>query len=1166
MSIHAALHHVTHYRYDRPVQLGPQVVRLRPAPHCRSRIISYSLKIEPAQHFINWQQDPFANWQARLVFPDKTTEFKVTVDVVAEMAVYNPFDFFLEPAAEQFPFDYDPLLKEELAPYLARAPQGDLFNHYVAGIDRSPQRTIDFLVGLNQRLQHDIGYLIRLEPGVQTPEQTLHKASGSCRDSGWLLVQLLRHCGLAARFVSGYLIQLKADQKSLDGPSGTEVDFTDLHAWAEVYLPGAGWVGLDPTSGLLAGEGHIPLACTPQPSGAAPIEGLVDDARVEFRHDMAVTRIHESPRVTLPYSDAQWADILQLGDAVDLQLQADDVRLTMGGEPTFVGIDDRDGPEWNTAALGPTKRVFALDLLHRLKARYGPNGLLHLGQGKWYPGEQLPRWALSLFWRPDGQPLWRNPALQADERQPQQARPEDAERFIRALAERLGVGTATIAPAYEDAWHYIAAERRLPINVDPFDSRLADEAERARLRRVFTQGLDKVVGWLLPLRSTSELAHAPDRPAQPAGAERPRWLTSRWWFRDNRLVLVPGDSPMGFRLPLNSLPWVADEDLPKAFPKDPYADDADNDALAAADDEPSGAHDPEDREPRRHESARWVPRTALCVEVRDPVRSHTADAELPEIEGDDEAADAKRAARSAHQAAVEKYALKPGQSSIVYIFMPPLDEVDDYLALVTAIEATAEQLQLPVVLEGYPPPRDKRLKMLQITPDPGVIEANIQPVHHWRELVDNTEFLYQSAFESRLSAEKFMVDGRHTGTGGGNHFVLGGATPADSPFLRRPDLLASLLLYWHNHPSLSYLFSGLFIGPTSQAPRVDEARNDQLYELEIALQEIHRASEEQGDAMPPWLVDRTLRNILIDVTGNTHRSEFCIDKLYSPEGPTGRLGLLELRAFEMPPHARMSIAQKLLMRALVARFWRQPYRAPATRWGTQLHDRFMLPAWVQADFADVMRDMREAGFAFDDAWFAPHFEFRFPFVGDVQLLGMQLELRNALEPWHVMGEESAGGATARYVDSSLERLQLRVTGFNDSRYALTCNGQALPLQPLGTEGEYACGVRFKAWNPWSALHPTIQPHGPLVFDVFDTWNGRSVGGCRYHVAHPGGRSYDSFPINAYEAESRRLARFAPMGHTAGRAAAPPAALALPGSREFPCTLDLRRTTAVRMRQ
>ena len=1164
MSIHAALHHVTHYRYDRPVQLGPQIVRLRPAPHCRSKIISYSLKVEPAEHFINWQQDPFANWQARLVFPEKTREFKVTVDLVTEMAVFNPFDFFLEPEAENFPFQYDPLLKEELAPYLALAPAADLFSNYLAGVDRRPQRTIDFLVGINQRLQHDINYLIRMEPGVQTPEQTLHNASGSCRDSGWLLVQLLRHCGLAARFVSGYLIQLKADQKSLDGPSGTEVDFTDLHAWCEVYLPGAGWIGLDPTSGLLAGEGHIPLACTPQPSGAAPIEGLVDPAEVAFSHEMAVTRIHESPRVTLPYDDEQWRAILQLGDAVDLQLQEDDVRLTMGGEPTFVGIDDRDGPEWNTAALGPTKRVFALELLHKLKDRYGPQGFLHLGQGKWYPGEQLPRWALSLFWRPDGAPLWRNPALLADERQPQQAAPEDAERFIRALGERLGVGTETIRPGYEDAWHYIAAERRLPINVDPFESNLADEQERARLRRVFTQGLDKVVGWLLPLRAASELQHTPDFLAGVPGDERPRWLTGRWWFRDDRLVLVPGDSPMGYRLPLSSLPWVADEDLPKAFPKDPYAES--DDTLAEPDATPSGALDPEDREPQRHESARWVPRTALVVEVRDPVRSHTPDTDLPEIEGNDEAAEAKRAARSAHQAAVAKYALKPGDARIVYIFMPPLDELDDYLALVAAIEATAEQLQMPVVLEGYPPPRDKRLKMLQITPDPGVIEANIQPAHNWRELVDNTEFLYQSAFESRLSSEKFMVDGRHTGTGGGNHFVLGGATPADSPFLRKPELLASLILYWHNHPSLSYLFSGLFIGPTSQAPRVDEARNDQLYELEIALQEIHKARAERGEAMPPWLVDRSLRNILVDITGNTHRSEFCIDKLYSPDTPTGRLGLLEMRAFEMPPHARMSIAQQLLMRALVARFWRTPYTAPAARWGTQLHDRFMLPAYIQADFNDVMADMQRAGYAFDASWFAPHLEFRFPVVGELDVLGMHVELRNALEPWHVMGEESTGSGTARYVDSSLERLQVHVTGFNPSRYAITCNGHALPLQPLGAEGGYVAGVRYKAWNPWSSLHPSIKPHTPLVFDIYDTWSQRSVGGCQYHVAHPGGRNYDTFPVNAYEAESRRLARFFRMGHTSGAMEVPAATLHLPGSREFPCTLDLRRSNNTRMRQ
>ncbi|MFV0681591.1 DUF2126 domain-containing protein [Ottowia sp.] len=1165
MSIHAALQHITHYRYDRPVQLGPQLVRLRPAPHCRSKIISYSLKVEPAQHFINWQQDPFANWQARLVFPEKTTEFKVTVDLVAEMAVYNPFDFFLEPEAEHFPFAYAPLLKEELAPYLAKDTPTPQFSQYLQGIDRHPQRTIDFLVGLNQRLQHDIGYLIRMEPGVQTPEETLTKRSGSCRDSGWLLVQLLRHCGLAARFVSGYLIQLKADQKSLDGPSGTEVDFTDLHAWCEVYLPGAGWIGLDPTSGLLAGEGHIPLACTPQPSGAAPIEGLMESAEVAFEHHMQVTRIHESPRVTLPYSDAQWQAILKLGDEVDAQLKADDVRLTMGGEPTFVGIDDRDGAEWNTAALGPTKRVFALDLLHRLKNRYGPNGFLHLGQGKWYPGEQLPRWALSLFWRPDGQPLWRNPALQADERQPHHAKAEDAQRFIHALAERLGVGADTIRAGYEDPWHYIQAERRLPVNVDPFDSRLDDEQERARLRRVFTHGLDKAIGYLLPLQASSQLAAQPDfMPGVPA-AQRPRWLTGRWWQRDDRLYLMPGDSPMGYRLPLASLPWVSDDELPRAYPKDPFDPSVADELLLDADDgQTSGSVHPEDRTPQRHESARWVPRTALCVEVRDPVRSHTADPALPDIEGDDEQAQARRAARSAHQAAVAQYALKAGQSSILYVFMPPLDALEDYLALVSAVEDTAEKLQLPVVLEGYGPPRDRRVRMLQITPDPGVIEANIQPVDNWRDLVDNTEFLYQQAFESRLSAEKFMTDGRHMGTGGGNHFVLGGATPNDSPFLRQPELLASLILYWHNHPSLSYLFSGLFIGPTSQAPRVDEARNDQLYELEIALQEIHAARQRHGEAMLPWLVDRSLRNILIDVTGNTHHSEFCIDKLYSPDSATGRLGLLEMRAFEMPPHARMSIAQQLLMRALVARFWRTPYTAPAARWGTQLHDRFMLPAYIRQDFDDVIDDLRRAGFAFDSQWFAPHFEFRFPVVGELNVLGMQITLRNALEPWHVMGEENTGSGTARYVDSSLERLQVHVRDFNPSRYAITCNGQALPLQALGAEGDYVAGVRFKAWNPWSSLHPSIQPHGPLVFDVFDTWNGRSVGGCQYHVAHPGGRNYSTFPVNAYEAESRRLARFFRTGHTAGTMAVPAATLHQPGSREFPCTLDLRRAAAWRM--
>lgn len=1163
MSIHAALHHVTHYTYDRLVQLGPQVVRLRPAPHCRSNVISYSLRVEPAEHFVNWMQDPFANYQARLVFPEKTREFKVTVDLVVEMAVYNPFDFFLEPQAENFPFKYTASQAEELAPYLVTEKPTPLLQAYLDKIERKKQRTIDFLVGINQQVQKDVSYLIRMEPGVQTPEETLGNGSGSCRDSGWLLVQLLRHCGLAARFVSGYLIQLTPDVKALDGPSGTTVDFTDLHAWCEVFLPGAGWIGLDATSGLLAGEGHIPLACTPTPSSAAPIEGGVDESEVEFSHEMKVTRIYESPRVTKPYTEEQWAEVLALGDAVDARLVAGDVRLTMGGEPTYVATSDRDAPEWNTDALGPTKRGYATELVHKLRAEYGQGGFLHFGQGKWYPGEQLPRWALSIFWRADGQTLWHDPELFADERFPTHYTSEDARRFTTVLAHKLGLTERYIQPGYEDTYYYLWRERRLPVNVDPFDSKLDDELERVRLRRVFTQKLDAVIGYMLPIEPGNANADAP-------ALAGPGWKTGPWFLRDDRLFLIPGDSPMGYRLPLDSQPWASKGDYPYLIERDPTAPrgalpsaadyraryataatgvgadlgdvpytfgtppvvaaslrmQSPGDAAATTD---AASATSSTRQPLRGESAHWVTRTALCVEVRDP--------------------------RRANGPAAEK---KGSASGVLYVFMPPLARLEDYLDLVAAVEATARDLGVRIVMEGYPPPRDPRLKMLAVTPDPGVIEVNIHPAHNWKELVDHTEFLYNAAFETRLSAEKFMTDGRHTGTGGGNHFVMGGATPADSPFLRRPELLASLLLHWHNHPSLSYLFSGMFIGPTSQAPRVDEARNDQVYELEIALKEIARNREIYGQNMPAWLVDRTLRNILIDVSGNTHRSEFCIDKLYSPDSSTGRLGLLELRAFEMPPHARMSIAQQLLIRALVARFWDAPYQAPVTRWGTELHDRFLLPTFVKMDFDDVISEMRQAGFAFDADWFAPHFEFRFPLVGQMQSMGVELSLRNALEPWHVMGEEGSAGGTVRYVDSSLERIEVRVTGLNESRHVVTVNGHVLPLQPTGVTGEFVAGVRYKAWNPPSSLHPSIPAHAPLTFDLVDTWMKRSLGGCQYFVAHPGGRNYDTFPVNAYEAESRRHSRFTRTGHTPGLMRTPPATIELPGSREFPFTLDLRR--------
>jgi uncharacterized protein (DUF2126 family) len=456
---------------------------------------------------------------------------------------------------------------------------------------------------------------------------------------------------------------------------------------------------------------------------------------------------------------------------------------------------------------------------------------------------------------------------------------------------------------------------------------------------------------------------------------------------------------------------------------------------------------------------------------------------------------------------------------------------------------------MPIVIEGYLPPHDARIDHIKVTPDPGVIEVNVHPALDWEELVEITTSVYEDARLARLGTEKFDLDGSHTGTGGGNHVVLGGRTPSDSPFIRRPDLLQSLVAYWHNHPSLSYLLSGMFIGPTSQSPRVDEGRRDSTYELGIAFEQIP-----QGSDCPPWLVDRVFRHLLVDGTGNTHRSEFCIDKLFSPDTSSGRLGLVEFRAFEMPPHARMSLAQQVLLRALVARFWEQPYRAPLVHWDTTLHDRFMLPHFARLDFEDVVEETRAAGFELDMAWFAPHFEFRFPVMGELTERSTRIELRKAIEPWYVLGEEPAGGFTARYVDSSVERLQVKVEGMTDSRHVVTCNGRKVPLHPTGTQGEFVAGVRYRAWQPPNCLHPSIPVDTPLVFDLVDTWQGRSLGGCTYHVGHPGGLNPTTFPVNAFEAESRRAARFFRMGYQGGMLSTP----ADEPNPDFPMTLDLRR--------
>jgi uncharacterized protein (DUF2126 family)/transglutaminase-like putative cysteine protease len=1110
MSVQIGLHHVTRYSYDRPVNLGPQVIRLCPAPYGRTRVSSYSLKVTPSQHFVNWQHDPNGNRIARFVFPEKTTEFSITVDLVADMAVVNPFDFFVEPCAEKFPFVYPAELRPELAACLELEPARRHLRAYLATLSLKPRKTIDFLVELNQALQQRIRYVIRMEHGVQTVEETLAASQGSCRDTAWLLVQILRHLGLAARFVSGYLIQLKPDIKSLDGPAGAERDFTDLHAWTEVYLPGAGWVGFDPTSGLLCGEGHLPLAASPHYGAAAPISGLVGAAEVTFAFDMTLTRIAEQPRVTFPFSDESWTALNALGERVDADLAAHDVRLTMGGEPTFVSIDDYQSAEWNIDALGPTKRLRADELIRRLRERFAPGGLLHYGEGKWYPGEPLPRWAFALFWRRDGMPLWRHFELLAPEASARPPSDDEAERFTQGLAKRLGLAPEFVQPAFEDPADRMIKEGALPADVDPSNPKIDDPNERARIMRAFERQLGKPAGYVLPLQRWAAQA-------------KPGWVSEVWKLRRGRLFLAPGDSPIGLRLPLSSLPYVAPTDYPHLVPADPFAP----------------------REPLPE-----APATARAPAAR---RTDAVEALLAQARPVPQAKPAAVAVASRAAALPVRTALavEPRDGKLC-VFMPPVERLEDYLDLLEAAETTAAELALPIRLEGYPPPHDPRINVIKVTPDPGVIEVNIHPAASWGEAVETTTTVYEETRLARLGTDKFMIDGRHTGTGGGNHVVLGGMSPADSPFLRRPDLLKSLVLYWQRRPCLSYFFSGLFIGPTSQAPRLDEARQDMLYELEIALAMVPAPGA--GEAPRPWLVDRLFRNLLVDVAGNTHRAELCIDKLFSPDGATGRLGLVEFRSFEMPPDARMSLAQQLLLRALVAWFWRNPLDGAPVRWGTALHDRFMLEHFVWQDLLEVLDDLGRAGYQLDPTWFAAQRAFRFPRYGSVEYGGVQMEIRHALEPWHVLGEENAVGGTARFVDSSVERLQVKVEGMTDGRHVVTCNGRQLPLTSSGRFGEFVAGVRFKAWKLPSSLHPSIDAHAPLTFDIIDTWSDRSLGGCVYHVAHPGGLAYDTFPVNSYEAEARRRARFQDHGHTPGRIARLPP---LERSLEYPVTLDLR---------
>jgi uncharacterized protein (DUF2126 family)/transglutaminase-like putative cysteine protease len=1084
-----ALEHRTTYRFDRPIAIGPHVIRLRPAPHTRTPIEAYSLTISPSDHFINWQQDPFGNYLARVVFPSKASELDITVGLVAEMSVINPFDFFTESYAESYPFRYPPELAADLKPYLdvAESAVGPLVTEWVEASGTPPadgQPTVEFLSALNAAIYRDVAYSVRMEPGVQTPEETLTQRIGSCRDTAWLLVTALRRCGLAARFVSGYLVQLASDQPSLDGASGPTEDFTDLHAWAEVYIPGAGWIGLDPTSALFAGEGHIPLAATPHPASAAAITGVTEPSVTTMEFANSVKRVQQDARTTLPYAPAQIDSIQALGEAVDGRLEGAGLELTMGGEPTFVSSDDMTSAQWTVAADGPEKRQLANRLAAALADRFAKGGLVQRSEGKWYPGEPLPRWQIGLIWRSDGEQLWSDPALLADpfdSEKPDPGAAASAERLARTITADFGLPDEQLLPAFEDPLARLLAGLRQPAGPRPmFDP----EQPEPQLVGELDGAETAPAAWVLPL--------------VPAWFGE-GWASPAWKTRRGRLVLVPGESPAGSRLPLEALSWkdpdfTGEESYTRAGP-----------SLNEAVGQPRATMVDPDEAPVR---------TAVVVEARD---------------------------------------------CFVHVFLPPLEKLEKFIELVGLIDKAAAQHGIAVILEGYGPPPDSRIKTLLITPDPGVIEVNVHPTSSWAELSDLIQTLYRIAREQGLCAETFALDGRHSGTGGGNHLTLGGPEPMRSPLLRRPDLLVSTITFWQHHPALSYLFSGRFVGPTSQAPRVDEGRPETLYELEISFAEIDQLAETEHR---PWAIDRALRGLLTDITGNAHRAEFCIDKLYNPNTTRGRLGLLELRAFEMPPHPDMALVQALLVRALVARFAEERYFAPLVRWGTALHERFLLPHFVMADIAEVVSDLRAHGIEFELSWLLPFLEFRFPRIGVTEVSGVDLELRSAIEPWHVLGEEVAAGGTARYVDSSTERLQVAVSGFVPERHLLTCNGRAVPLAATGTPGSYVAGVRYKAWKPWSSLHPTLEVDSPLSFDLIDRMSHFSLGGATYHVVHPGGRSYDHPPVNASEAEARRARRFESMGHTTGMIDLEALDAQLIGRSarddEFPLTLDLRR--------
>jgi len=1022
MSARVAIVHHIEQSFDRPVRLSTHWLRLRPAPETRARVTAYSLELDAEPHFLNWLRDPFENHLARLDLPEPLVRLGITVEVLADLEPVNPFDFLAEPEAAEYPFSYQVQLRKELAPYLNSGEPTPRLQSWFETLDRARTSTVERLTITNQRVHAFAQHPVSGAAGQLDLEALLARGTGTCWELAWLLTLSLRDLGLAARFTCGYRVVLAE-------PPGAE-DGVSLHTWSETFVPGAGWLGLDPSTGLFTDETYIPLACAPDPMLVLPIVGSREVCQ-ETRVESVQLRRLEPAKSNWPYSDTQWADIHALGSYLDSDLKRLGVALGSGMSLSFVSSDPGGAPEWNTLALGPSKRFLAERLLARLQQRLAPGGALQLGQGDWYASEALPRWRLGCYFRADGQSVWRNRALLAGTGSRGSLGSAGVAAFARILARALGVPPSAVIAAYEDPLHDLWSRRLWPPEISG-----ALDLDDAKFRREFAERLSETraspAGYVLPL--------AWDRAAN-------RFASGRWVFRRTQLYLVPGDSALGYRLPLGSL--IKDEGamLEAQAERCPFEERG---ALPDFHIRIDGRQQAPEAPPS--DLAAHTPRTAVCLQLRE---------------------------------------------NQLCVFLPPLSHVEHYLELLAAIEAAAEAMAWGVVLEGYEPPEDHRLRRLVLEPDATVLRLHLPETQDWKSRLELLEVAYEEAFRAGLRSDRIGPDGSTIPSGGGGRLTLGGVRPADSPFLRWPDLLRGLVAYFQRHPSLSYFFAGRAIGPSGDAPRPDEGRDEACYELSIGL-----SCLPPGESFAIWRVDRVLRHLLCNPSGDITHAEIRMDQLYAPERASQRLGRICLHSFELAPHAQIAALQSLLAEGLLGRFARLSDSGELKRWGSALHDRFMLPQELWEDLRDVVQDLNAVGYPFQLEWFEPMMSLRFPVLGEVRIGSITIALRAALEPWPLLAEEVTGAGVTRFIDAANERVQTKVSGLAPGRYVLACNGNTVPLQSTGPHGEYVAGVRYKVANPPSTLHPTIPPVDALIFDLVDTWTARAIGGCTYFPPRP----------------------------------------------------------------